>query len=242
MLELDHLVLVQGGFRLEADLSVDPASRTAVIGPSGAGKSTLLGAIAGFLAPVSGRIRWQGRDITDLPPGARPMSILFQDQNLFPHLTLTENLGLGLDPQLRLGAAQRAAIAEALDRVGLGGKAARRPADLSGGEQSRAALARVLLRRRALLLLDEPFAALGPALKADMLGLVAEIADQTGATVLMITHDPRDALHLCPQTVLVADGRAFAPEPTRDLLANPPEVLRAYLGPQDLLSASPWQG
>ena len=230
MLNLDRLKLEQDGFRLSADWSVPTGARVAVIGPSGAGKSTLLSAIAGFLAPASGRILWDGTDIAPLPPGDRPLSILFQDGNLFPHLPAEDNLGLALSPRLRLNASQRDQIARALAQVGLADKAARKPAQLSGGEQSRVALARVLLRARPLLLLDEPFAALGPALKAQMLALVGDIATRTGATVLMVTHDPADARRLCPLTLLVADGIAHPPAPTQALLDNPPPALAAYLG------------
>ena len=230
MLTLEALVLRQTGFELRADWSVAAGAKLAVIGPSGAGKSSLLNAIAGFLDPAEGRILWQGRDLGPLPPGARPISILFQDQNLFPHLTLAENLGLGLSPRLRLTADQQAQVGQALDRVGLAGLGQRKPGALSGGQQGRAALARALLRARPILLLDEPFAALGPALKAEMLDLVSGIAGQTGATVLMVTHDPADALRLADSTVLVADGLAAAPMATARLFADPPAALRAYLG------------
>ncbi|MFN3646662.1 MAG: ATP-binding cassette domain-containing protein [Gemmobacter sp.] len=230
MLTLDAVLLEQDGFRLSADWSVPQGARVAVLGPSGAGKSTLLAAIAGFLAPVSGRILWAGRDMTLTPPGDRPLSILFQDGNLFAHLTAAQNLGLGLDPRLKLTPDQHAQVAQALAQVGLADKAARRPAALSGGEQSRVALARALLRARPLLLLDEPFAALGPALKTEMLALVDAIATRTGATVLMVTHDPADARRLCPLTVLVAEGIAHAPAATAALLDAPPPVLAAYLG------------
>ncbi|NCU20479.1 ATP-binding cassette domain-containing protein, partial [Candidatus Falkowbacteria bacterium] len=101
---------------------------------------------------------------------------------------------------------------------------------LSGGQQSRVALARALLRARPLLLLDEPFAALGPALKAEMLEVLSEIAGEQGTTVLMVSHDPADALAFAPLSVLVADGRAHPPQPTAPLLANPPPALAAYLG------------
>jgi thiamine transport system ATP-binding protein len=231
MLSLDRLELEQDGFRLSAHWSVAAGERVAVIGPSGAGKSTLLSAIAGFMAPASGCILWNGADIAPMPPGERPLSILFQDGNLFPHLSAADNLGLALDPRLRLTAAQHDQIAQALAQVGLADKAARKPAQLSGGEQSRVALARVLLRARPLLLLDEPFAALGPALKTQMLALVDDIAARTGATVLMVTHDPADARRLCPLTVLVDDGVAHPPAPTAALLDNPPPGLAAYLGP-----------
>jgi thiamine transport system ATP-binding protein len=231
MLELDGLRIAQGDFRLAADLRVEPGARVAVMGPSGGGKSTLLGAIAGFHDLAAGAIRWQGARIDALPPAARPLSILFQDHNLLPHLSAFDNVALGLDPNLRLTREQKAHVEAALARVGLEGLGARRPAELSGGQVSRTALARVLLRARPLMLLDEPFAALGPALKADMLDLVAEIAGDQGATLLMVTHDPADARRICPQTVVVAEGRAAPPAPTAALLADPPPSLAAYLGP-----------
>ncbi len=230
MLHLDHLLLTEPGFALSADLTVPKGARVAVIGPSGAGKSTLLNAIAGFMAPTAGRILWQGADLTALPPGDRPLTILFQDQNLFPHLTVAQNLGLGLSPRLRLSADQHKAIDRALDRVGLATLGPRLPSQLSGGQQGRAALARALLRARPMLLLDEPFAALGPALKADMLDLVSEVAAETEATVLMVTHDPTDAKRFADQTILVADGMARPPQDTAELFQNPSQALKDYLG------------
>jgi thiamine transport system ATP-binding protein len=230
MLRLEHVTLAQGDFRLRADWAVEAGARVAVIGPSGAGKSTLLMAIAGFLAPEAGRISWQGQDLAGVPAGERPVTVLFQDQNLFPHLSVAQNLGLGLSPRLRLSAEQGAQIEAALARVGLAGLGGRRPAELSGGQQSRAALARALLRARPVLLLDEPFAALGPALKAEMLELLDEVATATGALVLMVTHEPADARRFAGQVVLVADGVAEAPRETAALFADPPPALRAYLG------------
>jgi thiamine transport system ATP-binding protein len=230
VLELCDLTIAQGGFRLRADWCVPVGAKVAIIGPSGAGKSTLLMAIAGFVAPVSGQIRWAGAAMGSTPPGKRPVSVLFQDQNLFPHLTIARNLALGLDPRLQLDAGDWARIEAVLDRVGLPGMGARRPAELSGGQQGRAALARALLRARPLLLLDEPFAALGPALKADMLALVAEVVAETQATLLMVTHDPADARSHADLTVFVQDGTAQAPQPTADLFQTPPTALRAYLG------------
>lgn len=219
-----------GEFSLRADLQIAPGSRVAVIGPSGSGKTTLLSLVSGFLLPDQGVVVWGGADLRPLPPGRRPVSVLFQDQNLFPHLTVTQNVGLGLRPDLRLTADQRAQVAQALDRVGLAGMGDRRPARLSGGQQSRVALARVLLRARPILLLDEPFGALGPALKAEMLQLLGQIAGETGATVLMVTHDPDDARAFALQTIVVDGGRAAPPVPTGPLLDNPPAGLRAYLG------------
>ena len=227
MLVLD-LAIDRGGFRLSADLAVPKGARVAVMGPSGAGKSTLLEAVAGFV-PCEGRLEWGGAPLGG-PPGERPLAMLFQEDNLFPHLTVARNAGLGVRPDLRLTRPDRARVEAALERVGLGGYGARRPAQLSGGQRGRAALARVLLMRRPLLLLDEPFAALGPALKAEMLALVAEVSGEIGATVLMVTHDPDDARALADHVIVVSDGRAEPPRPTAPLLADPPPALRRYLG------------
>lgn len=230
MLQFDHLTLTRGPFTLTANWSAEAGARIAVIGPSGAGKSSLLSAIAGFLPPKAGAVRWYGQDLAPLPPGERPLTILFQDQNLFPHLTVAQNLGLGLRPDLRLGKAELSQVEHAMERVGLPGLGHRRASELSGGQASRAALARALLRARPMLLLDEPFAALGPALRGEMLALVREVADATGALVLLVTHDPADALGLGGQTAFVDAGVVAAPTDTVALLANPPEALSNYLG------------
>jgi thiamine transport system ATP-binding protein len=230
MLELRGLRVTRGDFTLAADFAIRAGQRVAIVGPSGSGKSTLLALIGGFLTPEAGRILWNGDDITGLPPGERPMSIIFQDQNLFPHLDVAANVGLGLSPSLRLSPADRTKVAEALDRVGLAGLDRRKPGDLSGGQQARVALARTLIRGRPVMLLDEAFAGLGPALKDDMLDLVAQLSDETGMTVLMVSHDPEDALRLADETVFIDAGHAAAPRPTADLFANPPEALRAYIG------------
>ncbi|WP_300056395.1 ATP-binding cassette domain-containing protein [uncultured Roseobacter sp.] len=230
MLRLEGVEIAQGEFLLRADFEVVRGRRTAVIGPSGAGKSTLLGAIGGFTPLREGRLLCDGRDITDVAPGHRPIAMLFQDNNLFPHLSIAQNAGLGIRPDLKLGAEERARVAQALSRVGLEGLDARKPGALSGGQQSRAALARVLVQDRPVILLDEPFAALGPALRQDMLDLVQELATETEATLLMVTHDPADVRRIADDVIFVEGGRAAAPQPAQALLENPPPALRAYLG------------
>ncbi|MEZ5752577.1 MAG: ATP-binding cassette domain-containing protein [Paracoccaceae bacterium] len=229
MLRFEDAVVRQGGFSLSADFAVGPGC-VAVMGPSGAGKSTLLGALAGFAPLQAGQITWLGQRIDRLDPADRPLSMLFQDNNLLPHLSAFDNVALGISPALRLDAGQRKAVIAALEEVGIADLAARKPAQLSGGQAGRVALARVLLRRRPILALDEPFAALGPALKRAMLDLVASLARREGTTVLMVSHDPADALRICPETIVVAEGKAGGPHPTGALLASPPAALADYLG------------
>ncbi|WP_283644177.1 ATP-binding cassette domain-containing protein [Marinovum algicola] len=228
MLELRRIAYHQEDFHLTADTRIS-AGFTALIGPSGAGKSTLLNMIAGFLAPTSGQVLWDGQEISGLPPAKRPVSILFQDNNLFPHLTVRANLALAMTTRCP-DADQLARIEAALAQVGLGGMGGRRPAALSGGQQGRAALARVLLQDRPLMLLDEPFSALGPALRSEMLDLVARLAAEQGIRVLMVSHAPEDARRVADEVALVSQGALHPPQPTQGFFATPSKQLQAYLG------------
>lgn len=227
---LDNLHLRQGSFKLTADLVIEEGHKIALLGPSGGGKSTLLSAIAGFKQEESGRILYNAQDITDLPPADRPITLLFQDHNLFPHLSVEKNIALGIKTNLKLSDAEEQVVQDALTRVGLRDHGRKMPSEISGGQQQRVALARALLRNKPVLCLDEPFAALGPALKHEMLDLVAEIVDSTNTTLLMVTHQPEDARYITDQTVLVAGGRAHAPVDTATLFDNPPDALKQYLG------------
>lgn len=230
MLTLDNLFLQQGEFTLRADFTVEPSRKVAILGASGGGKSTLLAAIAGFLPPAGGRVLWDGTDITGTPPAERPVSMIFQDNNLFPHLTVWQNVGLGLSPSLKLNKTEEDRIAYAAGRVGLASLIDRKPAKLSGGQIARAALARLLVQGNPLVLLDEPFAALGPGMRAEMLDLVAELVAELGATLLMVSHAPEDARRIADQVVVVADGAAEAPIDTNTLFADPPKAMRDWLG------------
>lgn len=230
MLRIENAEIALGEFRMSADMTLEQGRKYAVIGPSGAGKSTLLGAMGGFVPLSAGRLTWQGREITQTAPGKRPMTMLFQDNNLFPHLSVTQNVGLGINPDMRLSAADRSRVAQALDRVGLAEHADKRPGALSGGQQSRAALARVLVQARPLVLLDEPFAALGPALRNEMLDLVQDLVAETGAALIMVTHAPDDVRRIADEVIFVGGGVAEAPQPAAALMDNPPPELKDYLG------------
>ncbi len=218
MLELDSVRLVYPDFAVDYDLAVPAGALCALIGPSGGGKTTLLHAIAGFAKPASGRIRFEGGDLTDLPPAERPLSILFQDNNLFPHLTAAQNIGLGLDPRLRLNGEQMHRVSDALARVDLAGMEKRRPSELSGGQRQRVAIARALVRDKPLMLLDEPFTGLDPGLRIEMIGLVDALRKERHLTVLMAIHAPEDAAAAADLFAFVDEGRVAAVGPPDEML------------------------
>lgn len=230
-IELDNLVFSYGETRMEFDLSVPASSVIAIMGPSGSGKTTLLNLIAGFENPVSGKVLIDGRDVTGLEPAERPVSMVFQENNLFAHLTVEDNVGLGRSPSLRLTDADSADVARALAQTGLAGKERRLPSELSGGERQRVALSRVLVRDRPVLLLDEPFASLGPALRREMLALVRQFHFDHGMTILMVTHHPEDAQLIADRIAFIEAGRLVAFEDTTTMFSRAaPDAFRAYIG------------
>ena len=213
------------------DLSVEAGDIVALVGPSGAGKSTLLAMVAGFLTPDSGTLTVNGQPICQLHPANRPLSILFQEHNLFPHLSVYENIALGLSPALKLNNEQKEHVVVAAAKVGLQSYLERLPEQLSGGQRQRVALARCLIRQRPLLLLDEPFSALDPALRKEMLELVRKLAREQNTTVLMVTHSPEDALKIADKCAFIYQGTVKVFGPCQDVLASPSDpALKRYLG------------
>ena len=197
-LDLDGIALSLGGEVLlgPLTLSVRPGTIATLMGPSGSGKSSLLALICGTLDPVfswSGQVRLGGREITALPPERRGVGILFQDDLLFPHLSVGDNLAFALPASVKGRAARRQRVEAALAEAGLAGFADRDPATLSGGQRARAALMRTLLAEPRALLLDEPFSKLDAALKTRFREFVFDHARDLGLPTLLVTHDPADA-------------------------------------------------
>lgn len=215
-------------------LGIDGQRRTAILGPSGSGKSTLLRLLAGLDAPSSGEIRLGNSVVSRsqtivVPPHRRRVSMVFQDLALWPNLTALGNVLLGLSGAGLTRPARMERARDTLALAGIGRLANRRPGTMSGGEQQRLALARALAPRPAFLFLDEPFANLDLATKAQLLDEIAALADATPFAVLLVTHDPLEAAALCTAAFALESGRVAESGELGALLQAPQsETLRAF--------------
>lgn len=197
-LELRGLrVFHQNALVVSLNLAVAPGEVLTIMGPSGSGKSTALAALMGTLPAVfriEGQVILAGRDITTLPPHLRRVGLLFQDDVLFPHLSVGENLAFALPPAVKGRMARRAAVNMALEAADLAGFAPRDPATLSGGQRARVALMRTLLAQPGALLLDEPFSRLDASLRAQIRGFVLSRVREKQLPAILVTHDAEDAI------------------------------------------------
>ncbi|GLU46518.1 ABC transporter ATP-binding protein [Nocardiopsis ansamitocini] len=191
----------------DLDLAVRRGTFTTLLGPSGCGKTTTLRMIAGFIRPTSGRILLEGTDATDTPPERRNIGMVFQSYALFPHMTLTDNVGFGLRARRRPAAEVRKRAGEALELVGLSHAADRKPGELSGGQQQRVALARAVAIEPSVLLLDEPLSNLDARLRVQMRQELLRVQRETGLTAILVTHDQDEALQLSDTMVILNGGR-----------------------------------
>ena len=207
MIYLNNVILNDKTLPMCFNLNVKAGERVAIIGESGAGKSTLLNLIAGFEFPAQGEIWLNDKNHTRSAPYERPVSMLFQENNLFPHLTVQQNLALGLKPSLKLTALEQEKIEQVACSVGLGDYLQRLPNSLSGGQKQRVALARCLLRDKPILLLDEPFSALDQKLRVEMLALIAKLCDEKYLTLLLVTHQPSELVGTIDRVLLVENGQ-----------------------------------
>jgi thiamine transport system ATP-binding protein len=213
------------------DIEAQPGEIMSLIGPSGSGKSTLLGLIAGFQLATSGKIRVGADEIQDMEVSDRPVTIVFQEHNLFPHLDVFTNVALGINPSLKLDQDQRLQVDQILNNLGLSHLEKSMPSQLSGGQRQRVAISRALVRRHKVLLLDEPFAALGPALREEMIELLKAIVIAEEMVALLVSHQPSDAMLASNNTAFISNGRVLVCQPTEQLLNQSPLAeVNNYLG------------
>ena len=230
MLQVKNLFVDLGGFRLTADFEIERGSLISIVGPSGAGKSTILNALAGFIPLTSGVIKWNGSDITKLDPGLRPLSILFQDYNLFSHLTVKDNIAIGLRPNLKLNDLETEMVNSVIEEVGLSKFKFIKPFQLSGGQRTRVSLARSIVRSKPILLLDEAFSGLGPALRSEMIKLIKDKSIKEGITLIMVSHHIKDAIELDQKVIFVNDGETMKPTNVSIFINSQDKNIRDYIG------------
>ena len=213
------------------DLRVGDREIVSVLGPSGSGKSTLLRVIAGLAPEATGTVRWDGQDLTGVPPHRREFGLMFQDHALFPHRDVVGNVTFGLRMQHRPRADVDARAREALALVGLTGFEHRRVAELSGGEQQRVALARALAPAPRLLMLDEPLGALDRALRDRLVAELRALFVRLGLTVVFVTHDHDEAFALADRVVVMHGGRIVQQGSPSEVWEHPADAFVArFLG------------
>ena len=221
------------------DLSVGANEFVTLLGPSGCGKTTLLRAISGFERLDGGTIMLDGRDLADLPPFRRPVNTVFQSYALFGHMSVARNVGYALEVQGVARAERERQVEEALEKVGLAGLGARKPAQLSGGQRQRVALARAIIAKPRLLLLDEPLSALDRNLRQQMQIELKALQDGLGIAFVFVTHDQEEALTMSDRIVVMRAGRIEQIGTPREVFRHPRNRFVAeFIGETNLFAAT----
>jgi sn-glycerol 3-phosphate transport system ATP-binding protein len=226
----------------DVSLSAPPGSFLVLLGPSGCGKSTLLRVVAGLEAPSGGRLFLDGREVTNLPPAARGIAMVFQSYALFPHLSVAENIVFGLRARAVPAAERNARLQRTAEMMGLGALLGRRPSQLSGGQQQRVALARAVVAEAPICLMDEPLSNLDAQLRAEMRREIRALQQRLGITMVYVTHDQAEAMSMADQVVLMREGRVEQDATPAALYARPASVFAAaFIGtpPMSLLRLVP---
>jgi putative spermidine/putrescine transport system ATP-binding protein len=221
------------------DLDIADGEFFAVLGPSGSGKTTVLRMIAGFETPTAGTIELAGVDATRVPPFRRDVNTVFQDYALFPHMSVADNVAYGLRVRRVAKPERMRRVAEALEMVRLPDLGSRRPAELSGGQRQRIALARALINRPRVLLLDEPLGALDLKLREQMQIELKAIQRDVGITFVFVTHDQDEALTLCDRLAVMHDGRLEQVGAPEDVYERPAtRFVAEFVGTSNVISGN----
>lgn len=240
IIDLEGVSLAFGPVRAVSDVSLTIGSGEffTLLGPSGCGKTSLLRILAGFETPTSGRVRLDGTDVTTTPPHLRPVNTVFQSYALFPHMTVAENAGFGLEMLGWPKQAIRERVAGVLALVGLAALGDRRPDALSGGQQQRVALGRALAPKPRVLLLDEPMSALDLKLRKEMQNELRRLHREAGITFVLVTHDQEEALALSDRVAVMKDGKIQQIATPRDIYRQPVDSYVAdFIGEANLIPA-----
>ena len=227
----DISLVIKGTAVLEGvTFHVEHGSFVSVLGASGAGKSTLLNILSGLTVQTGGSVLFDGRGVDDLPPERRDVTMVFQDSRLFPNMSVLDNVAFPLKVRGVSRAERREQADDMLERVQLGGFGTRRVNELSGGQRQRVALARALVARPKAVLLDEPFSGLDEALREDMRALVLHLHGELETTMLMVTHDPLEALTMSDRVAYLSHGRLVQVGAPDQILLSPasPEVASCF--------------
>jgi len=220
-------------------LSVEQGEFVTLLGPSGCGKTTVLRMLAGFETPTEGRIFLKGRDITEIPPSERSMTMVFQSYALFPHLNIYDNIAYGLKIQKKNQEIIRNEVAMACQTVNLVGLEKRFPGQLSGGQQQRVALARALVVKPEIILFDEPLSNLDLKLRARTRMEIKRVQNRLGITVIYVTHDQAEALSMSDRLVVMNRGKAVQCGPPEEVYCRPDNPFTAdFLGNANFIGAS----
>jgi spermidine/putrescine transport system ATP-binding protein len=222
----------------DVSLEIAGGSFVTLLGPSGSGKSTILQMIGGFVAPTSGRIRFDNEDVTELAPNKRPCNTIFQDLGLFPHMTVSENVAYGLRLRGWASESRKKRVADMLALVALDGYGERRVHQLSGGQRQRVALARALVLEPSLLLLDEPLTGLDEQLRQQLRDEIGRLHRRLGSTFLAVTHNQEEALSLSDRVALLRMGRIEQVGSPRELFETPANAFVArFVGVDAMIRA-----
>ena len=238
-IEVKNLVKTYGDvYALKnVDLNIADGEYFVLLGPSGGGKTTLLRSIGGFIRPDSGTVDIKGKNVDNLPPDKRPTSMVFQGFALFPHMSVSENIGYGLKLQSIEKDIIETKVSRMMDLVGLTGLSKRKPHELSGGQQQRVQLARALILENDVLLLDEPLSALDAQLRKDMCIELKRLQKTVGISFVHVTHNQEEAMSVADRIAIIADGEMIEQGTPKEIYSNPRKKFTAeFIGEKNIFN------